>query len=306
MAFAYDNSFPHECIDALIARLAERQYGLFTRRQAIDLGATGSVIHGRTAAGRWVRVRPAVYRLAGVPQSWRQRLLAVCLAGARASHLSAAALWRLVGFAPGPMEVIVPPGQRKKFPGMLAHEMSLDRADVAVTLYLPTTTPTRTLIDLAATHDPGKVEAAFDDALRRGITSIPRLRWRLSELGSRPGSVLIRSLIEARAGGIPQSVFETKVLRFLRDIGLPSPVCQYEIREGRDLIAVVDFAYPALRLAIEADGYEWHSGLTKWEHDLNRNNRLTGLGWRVIHVAWRALDARQDAVAHQITRAFES
>src|SRR5438270_9369463 len=47
------------------------------------------------------------------------------------------------------------------------------------------------------------------------------------------------------------------------------------------LIARVDFAFPAAKVAVEADGYRWHSGRAQWQQDLERRNALTNLGWRV-------------------------
>ena len=56
-------------------------------------------------------------------------------------------------------------------------------------------------------------------------------------------------------------------------------------------MAIVDFAYPDIKLAIEAEGYRWHSSRARWERDLERRNELTALGWRVIHVTWAEFDA---------------
>ncbi|MGH2727306.1 MAG: DUF559 domain-containing protein, partial [Actinomycetota bacterium] len=42
--------------------------------------------------------------------------------------------------------------------------------------------------------------------------------------------------------------------------------------------------YPDKLLAVEVDGYRWHSGRIRWQRDLTRRNELTRLGWRVIHV----------------------
>ena len=64
----------------------------------------------------WSRLYPAVYRVAGVPETWRQALMAACLAwgdGAVVSHIAAAALWGLVGFEPGRVELSVPRMQRR-------------------------------------------------------------------------------------------------------------------------------------------------------------------------------------------------
>lgn len=183
-----------------------------------------------------------------------------------------------------------------KAPGIV-HRGLLLPVDVTRVDGIPVTTPARTLIDVAAVCDEEAVEEALDDALRRGIVSIPRLRWRLAELGRRPGVVMMRRLLDARAGSsVPQSVFETRLLRLLRPAGLPAPAVQYAIRLRERRVAVADFAYPPERLAIEADGYRWHSGRADWERDRSRLNDLTLLGWRVIHVTWTELSGRPQAV----------
>jgi very-short-patch-repair endonuclease len=93
-------------------------------------------------------------------------------------------------------------------------------------------------------------------------------------------------------------------LRLLRSAGLPSPVCQYEIRNNGRLIARVDFAYPSVRLAIEADGYEWHSSRSRWQRDLARRNALLALGWRVMHVTAKDLDERPETVVATVKAAL--
>src|SRR2546421_2789239 len=57
---------------------------------------------------------------------------------------------------------------------------------------------------------------------------------------------------------------------------------------------------PRARLAIEADGWEFHSGKAAWQHDLRRRNALTALGWRVLNVTWQALSERPEEVLEQV------
>jgi hypothetical protein len=102
---------------------------------------------------------------------------------------------------------------------------------------------------------------------------------------------------------IPESVLETRVLRVLTKAGLPTPASQFEIRDGDHLIARVDFAFPDLKLAVEADGYRWHSSRLRWDHDLARRNTLTALGWRVVHVTWAGLTNHPETVIHTIEQA---
>lgn len=304
-----------ESLEQRLAPRAAAQHGVFTRAHAARAGATKRMIQGRVATGRWDELHPSVFRVAGTPPSWRQSLLAGCFAwgnGAVASHRAAAPLWSLAGFDPGLVEVIVPRGRKRRaVDGIVAHWLPpLPPADITVVDAIPVTTVARTLIDLASVASRETLEEALDDALRRRLVSLPRLRWRLSELSrcGRPGIVAISSLLGARdpSSAVPRSVFETRLLRVLKAAGLPAPTLQHQVRDDRRVIAVVDFAFPAARLAIEADGYRWHSGRARWEHDLARRNALTSLGWRVLHITWTDLTTNPTAMIHRIETALGS
>jgi very-short-patch-repair endonuclease len=147
------------------------------------------------------------------------------------------------------------------------------------------------LIDIAGCVDADAVEEAFDDALRRRLVTVARLRRRLRDLGpaGRRGSRLLGEFTDARAGvaRVPESGFETRLQRVLRAAGLPTPVVQHRIGAYR-----VDFAYPDARVAIEADGFRWHSTRQQWDRDRARRNALTTMGWTVLHVTWTQLRER--------------
>jgi very-short-patch-repair endonuclease len=275
------------------------------------LGPSRSLIQRRLTSGRWERLYADVFRVAGAPSSWRQSLFAACLAkGSEAivSHRAAAALWVLPGFRPGPIEIIVPRSRRRaSMPGVVVRRLApIPPADRTVLDAIPVTTPPRTLIDIAAEVPPDIVEEALDDAIRRGLVSLARLRWRLSELArsGRPGISTIRALAAERDPGacVPQSVFETRLLRILNKSSLPTPIIQHRVADRGRLVAVVDFAFPSFRVAVEADGYRWHSGRMRWQHDLTRRNALTALGWRVVHVTWIELASEPDRVVDAIRR----
>lgn len=213
----------------------------------------------------------------------------------------------LVGFDPGPVELTVPRGRKRNAPGIVHRNLLLVR-DVTTVGAIPVTTPARTLLDIAAVAPRETVEEALDDALRRRLVSLRRLRSRVDELGrrGRPGIAMMRALLDARdpSSPVPESVFETRLLRVLRRARLPEPVLQHRIRDRGRTVAVVDFAYPDAKLAIEADGYRWHSGRVRWENDRARLNRLTLLGWRVIHVTWHDLVRRPEHVAASVRNAL--
>lgn len=289
-----------------------KQFGVVSRAQVLAAGGTARMIHNRIDAQVWETVHAGVYRLAGTPASWLQRLMAACLAcGSEAcvSHHAAAGLWQLRGFGEGPVEVSIWRSARRRR-DLKIHRVLLDSVDLTSVGTIPVTTPARTLIDVAGVVPRDVVEEALDDALRRRLVTRSRLRWRINELAAkgRRGIKVIRELLDARETGVsvPQSVFETRLLRVLRDARLPTPSLQHEVRDRGRLVAIVDFAFPEARVAIEADGYRWHSGRVRWERDLARRNRLTALGWRVVHVTWSDLRREPRTIVAAISVALDA
>jgi len=115
--------------------------------------------------------------------------------------------------------------------------------------------------------------------------------WRRLEELARPGRRGIKALRTVLAARHPdaaltESVREHLLLEVLRRAGLPRPIPQFEVRgtDGR-LVARVDAAYPDIRLALEYDSYLFHGSRAKYTTDLGRRNRLTALGWRVVHIS---------------------
>ena len=236
--------------------------------------------------------------------------MVACLAwgvGAVISHRAAAAFWRLVGFAQSPVELTVPKTRQRQRLGVVHRGLLLPR-DVTVVDAIPVTTPVRTLLDIAATAAPERVEEALDDALRRRIVTIPQLRRRLRDIArqGRPGVTAIRSMLEARdaSSAVPESVLETRLLNLLKRHRLPAPLGQYPIHDETGLVGRIDFAWPDAKLALEGDGFRWHSGRSRFESDRLRRNRLTLLGWRVVHVTWTQMNHDPDSVAEAVRRAL--
>src|SRR5438105_9974417 len=132
-----------------LARIAATQHGVFTRAQAIACGVSARTATRRLSSGMWDRLHPAVYRVAGLPETWRQALMAACLAwgdGVVVSHIAAAAMWGLVGFEPGRIELSAPRMQRRARGLPVHHPMTLARAEGTTLRGIPVTTVARTLI----------------------------------------------------------------------------------------------------------------------------------------------------------------
>lgn len=76
----------------------------------------------------------------------------------------------------------------------------------------------------------------------------------------------------------------------LRDNLMPEPVLQFGVSDGGRFIARVDHAYPRQKIALEVDGFRWHSDPQTFRNDRRRANRLVEAGWTVLRTTVEELD----------------
>jgi very-short-patch-repair endonuclease len=80
---------------------------------------------------------------------------------------------------------------------------------------------------------------------------------------------------------LAQSNLERRFLRLCVDAGLPRPRLQLPIEHAPGTWHKVDFAWPALRLAVEVDGGAIHTTLTAARRDRHLDRQIRATGWRV-------------------------
>ena len=286
--------------------LAATQYGLITREQARGCGLTDAQISYRAKVD-WTRLSKAVFSLPGFSPAWQQEVMALCLRGGPstvASHTTAGALWGLDGCDPHPIHLLA----RSPWvaPGVHIHRSSkLPSCDVARCGPVPCTDPSRTLLDLGAVFGLEDVEVALESALRRGMTSIPRLRWRLDSVGGRgrAGTKVLRQLLDLRdpRARPAESVLEVRFLQRLRRADVRSPVRQFQVKVSSG-VRFLDFAWPTAMLAVEVGGRRWHAGPAAAQRDSVRHNELTASGWRVLYFTWADVEHRAEYVVDCVRR----
>lgn len=267
--------------------------------------SNGSITY-QLGAG-WHPVYRGIFVLPGFAACWEQSVLAACLrggAGTVASHSTAGALMGLDRCGREITHVWSP--HHWSSPEVKVHRTrTLPACDCTLVGAIPITEASRTLLDLGAVCDEETVEAALECALRRGLTSIPRLRWRLEKVGGRgrPGSAVLRRLLDLRdpKARPAESVLEVNFLRGIRRAQLPSPVRQFRVEtaNGRRFL---DFAWPRAHLAVEVGGRRFHSGPAAAQRDSRRHNELTSLGWRVLYFTWDDIEHRMDYVIECIEK----
>jgi hypothetical protein len=288
---------PHS-IESSLAVIAGRQYGLVTMDQALEAGLTYGQIRGRVSKGLLVPTSRKVYRIAGAPRTWEQTALAACLgagAGAVLCGRSAARAWQLD----------VPPSRQIEVAGVGRRAGAASAGWIAVRRirnlsaeeatrvgFLPATTVARTLVDLSALLASEALERVVDDALVRRLVTPPRLRSAIERTGGRGHTgigTLRRALEPWLEDGELDSVTEAAFARVMAQAGIPPPVRQFSVTRSDGVEARLDFAWPALRLGLEVDGYRWHGGARSHALDSVRINNLAALGWEILRTTPREL-----------------
>ena len=255
-----------------------------------------------------MRLAPRVYLVAELIDD-RSYLAAVCLSSppAVASHRAAGLLWGLDGIDADVVEVSVPHGVTLRR-GVVHRTNDLAELEVVEREGVRCTDPTRTLLDLGAVIDDDSLERALESALRRGLTSLPRLRWRLEQLSrpGRSGPASLRRVMVRRSAGAPptESELETRFLQVLRAAGIRQPVRQHRVMLPDGGSVRLDFAYPDKVLFIETDGYDPHRGRRAFVRDRRRENQVVLLGWKPLRFTWPDVTHRPEEVAAEVAAAL--
>jgi very-short-patch-repair endonuclease len=301
---AWVESEPVDTLDRLLAR----QYGVVSRAQARRFGLTDRQIEHRVKTGRFIAIGRGVYRVSSAPRTDLGDVLAATLrTGGVASHQSAAALYALIDKHPRIPEVTV--GATESYRGgVVAHRSAdLDPTDIVLVDGVRATSATRTLLDIAGRLPLRRLETITHQAIMRGLTDRDRLVDQVERV-SRPGRAggpKMRTVLE-RLGpnDACESPLETLLLQELLDHGLPAPARQHQVMiSGRTLR--LDLAYPAEKIALEADGYAFHTDRKSFDRDRSRGNLLALDGWLALHFTSDHLRGSPGSAARQVREALD-
>jgi very-short-patch-repair endonuclease len=288
-------------------RIAAGQHWVISRDQALEGGMTPRMIGHRLKTETWRLELPSTYIVRAAASTWMQHLFAAWLwAGSDSviSHRAAGQLWELDGCPSGFVEVSTSRNLRSS--AVLTHSAytgpRFRRKD------LPVTPVDLTVSDLASVLPASRLERVVDDALRRNLTTLERLRRPLLRSGrAKDGAPKLHRVLEERGTFDErlESRLETEFMKFVVNQALPIPMAQVRIVDQARCLARVDFMYPEKELVIEVDGYEFHSGKVPWQRDMWRGNELTVRGLRTLRFSRSDLRRRPQQVANQIVAAYQ-
>jgi very-short-patch-repair endonuclease len=277
-------------VDAAIADLATRQYGVVSRAQLRALGLSDGGVSARVRRGMLHRRHHGVYAVGhtvlGSRGHWMAAVLA-CGASAVLSHAAAGALWDLRRSDAVVIDVTVPgTGGRPRRSGIRVHRARhLERT---VKDGIPVTTPGRTILDLAATLDRRGIERLLDRAENQRLGDVLSLdALARAHPGHRGASKVLRALQDHDPGTtITKSDLEERFLKLCRDAGLPNATKLNDHVEGFE----ADFIFKEHRVLVETDSWQHHRSREAFERDRRRDAVHAAAGWRTLRFTYRQID----------------
>lgn len=264
--------------------------GVVSRDQARACGLSDDQISRRLTSGTWLRRAPAVYfAVAWVWTAAARVRVAAEWAGPKGGALVgiAAAWWCQLGVdSPHPLAVALPCGNAHPPPGITALRRDL-RADRVRRRGLWVTSKALTVLDAAVAL--GRDGQPFlDRALQRHV-NLDDLRAVQSRHLARRGSAAAGRLI-ARAGDRAASETERRMIALLKAAGITGWSINLPVALTDGRTAIADVAFPALRFAIEVDGWAHHEDPASFVGDRARKRALVANGWTVVEVTWWDLE----------------
>jgi hypothetical protein len=198
------------------------------------------------------------------------------------------------------LHVLHPEGTRlRDTPGLVVHRR--DGAPLTTVEGRPMTESAWTAVEVARSLRRPRALATLDMALRNTALTREELMQAAQAQKGRRGIVHVRNLIPL-ANPLAESPMESESRLVMHDGGIPEPTLQYEIIDVDGELWRLDFAWPDVKVAVEYDGFDWHSSKDHLRRDRRKRAALLEMEWTVLYIV--AVDVR--ANRHQFLRRLES
>ncbi|HEV8557518.1 MAG TPA: type IV toxin-antitoxin system AbiEi family antitoxin domain-containing protein [Actinophytocola sp.] len=283
-----------------IDTVLRRQAGVISRTQALNEGMSSAAISRRVSAGAWMRMYPRVYLAADHELTPAARIVGAALWGGPTATVSglAAAWWlKLWPDTPSAVGLTVPQSlKRTTRPGLRLRRRDLGAVDRVKKNGIWVTAVPLTVLESSVElgHQGPRL---LDRALQRnlGFEDLRQAHCRnLGRAGSMAAVELLRAACDRAA-----SEAERVAIALLREAGVDGWECGYRVGSYE-----VDLAFPVARVAVEVDGWAWHSDVDRFRLDRQRQNALVLAGWTVLRFTWHDVTSRQVQVIAEVRRAL--
>lgn len=278
-----------------------RQDGVITLAQARRSGLSHSAVVRRVRSGHWRRCGPGVYFADDRPFSTAARIRSAVWghgANATASGLTAAWWLGLMAIEPSECEVTVPRNSHGRgAAGVRVRRRDLEDQDIFEDRGLRVTGLALTVLEASARRGGGP--KIMDSALQRRVGLADLQRAHIRNQG-RYGAGAARRMLQAASGGA-RSEAERLVIQLLRGARIDGWCANFSVGPY-----VIDIAFMRQRVAIEIDGWAFHSDQPAFQNDRKRQNWLALQGWQVLRFTWLDITSQPERVLSEIRAAISA
>lgn len=266
-------------------------HGVVTHAQFLAMGASPATVADLCRRGEITRIAAGVYCSAHYPVGDEQRMVATCshTTTSMIGFTTACRLWNLRGMPKTGLHALVPHGSTPTVDGVIVHRCRrIDPVDVVERADgIRLTSPPRSLFDAADMVGPRVCTSALEQVLDQYCT-FGTITDTLIRLGHprRPGTRTMTRVIRNRPSwrAALQSDLEVVVLAEIERQQLPAPVTQYPLTLPTGAPAILDFAWPEVKVALEVDHPVWHAGADPSHRDKHRDRKAATIGWQTVRV----------------------
>jgi hypothetical protein len=275
-----------------VLRLISAQHGVVSLPQLQSLGVSRTAVWRSQRDGALTTLLSGVLLVASHRSTFEANAMAVQLHTAPDGVLSSTTAARLLGLRAmptQPIRVLVTRRTRRNLPSWVHKASSswlIEDEDVTTVRGFRLLRPVRMLLTLAELFNDFRFERAAEDA------------WHLDLVSPAEASTFLASYRRQGRGGIArfeqwlnrtshrklpsQSGFELDILGVIRRARLPEPSRQHPVTLLTGEVIHLDFAWPAVMLAVEPGHSWWHGGDLRMRADGARDRACTALGWEVV------------------------
>ncbi|MFL5896794.1 MAG: DUF559 domain-containing protein [Thermoleophilaceae bacterium] len=238
------------------------------------------------------------------------RWMAAVLAGGEGavlSHFSAAALWGIRPSARTYFDITTRASRRTRR-GIRAHRSSLPFDEITSRDGIPVTTVARTLLDLGAVLDVGRLTDATNEAEILRLFDLRAIECLFERYPRRSGTGALRAAIASVADEgvvVTRKELERRFRALVLASELPRPQYNATI-ELNGTTYVPDVLWRDHKLIVELDGRATHLTRRAFEADRKRDRRFVAAGYRVVRVTWRQLEDEPNAIVGDVRTALSA
>jgi len=278
--------------------------GVVSRRDVIE-NLSPHVLEHAVRRRELTRVLPELYVEATDDTSLIKAAARYATPDGALSHTTALWRWGLLRTLARPLHITVEPGRQPRGSSMVVGHRRQPDLEVVSRDGFPLVRLEQALLESAPLLERDRRRWALIKSVQERRTTATRLDAELQRMPNLKGRAELRQLIDLLGRGCHSELELSGYAKVFAHPSLPAFESQYRVRLSNKTV-YLDLADPALQVAIELDGAEFHDNPEAIERDRRRDVELAALGWVVLRFSARRLREDPTGVRREVRAVLDA